>query len=93
VAEMDSDFAEIGEDLRKSAGEQLAGLEDRWDFQRREGLIGQELIAAATAIAYAHPGDNVAIVVGSSSHIAHRVVGSVAVALARHSPVPLLIVP
>jgi nucleotide-binding universal stress UspA family protein len=93
VAEMDSDFAEIGEDLRKSAGEQLAGKEDRWDFQRREGLIGQELIAAATVIADAHPGDNVAIVVGSSSSIAHRVVGSVAVALARHSPVPLVIVP
>jgi nucleotide-binding universal stress UspA family protein len=35
----------------------------------------------------------VVIVVGSSSHAAHRVVGSVAVNLARHSPVPLVIVP
>jgi nucleotide-binding universal stress UspA family protein len=35
----------------------------------------------------------VAIVVGSSSLVAHRVVGSVAVGLARHSHVPLVIVP
>jgi nucleotide-binding universal stress UspA family protein len=35
----------------------------------------------------------VAIVVGSSSHGAHRMVGSVAVSLARHSPVPVVIVP
>jgi nucleotide-binding universal stress UspA family protein len=33
------------------------------------------------------------IVVGSSSQAMHRVVGSVAVTLARHSPVPLIIVP
>jgi nucleotide-binding universal stress UspA family protein len=33
------------------------------------------------------------IVVGSSSHATHRLVGSVAVSLARHSPVPLVIVP
>jgi nucleotide-binding universal stress UspA family protein len=33
------------------------------------------------------------IVIGSSSHATHHVVGSVAVSLARHSPVPLVIVP
>jgi nucleotide-binding universal stress UspA family protein len=33
------------------------------------------------------------ILVGSSSLVAHRVVGSVAVSLARHSPVPLVVVP
>jgi nucleotide-binding universal stress UspA family protein len=33
------------------------------------------------------------IVVGSSSHAGHRVVGSVPVSLARHSPVPVIIVP
>jgi nucleotide-binding universal stress UspA family protein len=31
--------------------------------------------------------------VGSSSHATHRVAGSVAVGLARRSPVPLIIVP
>jgi hypothetical protein len=35
----------------------------------------------------------VVIMVGSSSHATHRVVGSVAVGLACHSPVPLVIVP
>jgi len=35
----------------------------------------------------------VALVVGSSSHAMHRVIGSVAVSLSRHSPVPLVIVP
>jgi nucleotide-binding universal stress UspA family protein len=55
--------------------------------------VPQELIAVATAIGDAGSGSTVAIVVGSSSHATHRVVGSVAVSLARHSPVPLVIVP
>jgi nucleotide-binding universal stress UspA family protein len=51
------------------------------------------LIAVAAGIRDARPGQNVVIVIGSSSHATHRMVGSVAVSLARHSPVPLLIVP
>jgi hypothetical protein len=39
------------------------------------------------------PGATVGIIVGSSSHATHRIVGSVAVGVARHSPVPLIIVP
>lgn len=61
--------------------------------KRRQGTIAGQLIAGATAIGEAHPDENVAIIVGSSSHATHRVVGSVAVGLARHSPVPLIIVP
>ena len=38
-------------------------------------------------------GSSVAIVVGSSSHATHRVVGPVAVSLAHHSTVPLVVVP
>ncbi len=93
VAEMEVSFDEIARDLRAQAGEQLRGREERWKFERRQGLIADELIAVATAIRDAHPGDNVAIVVGSSSHAMHRVVGSVAVSLARHSPVPIVVVP
>jgi len=63
------------------------------EFERRQGIIADHLIAAATVTAEAHPDENVAIMVGSSSHATHRVVGSVAVGLARHSPVPLIIVP
>ena len=93
IAEVESDFAEIEQELRASAAEQLQGKVQAWGFQRRQGVIADELIAAATGIQEAHPGDVVVIVVGSSSHATHRVVGSVAVSLARHSPVPLVIVP
>ena len=93
IAEMESDFDEIAQQLRAAAAEQLAGGAAAWGFERRQGMVPQELIAVATAIGEAGPGNTVAIVVGSSSHATHRVVGSVAVSLARHSPVPLVIVP
>jgi nucleotide-binding universal stress UspA family protein len=91
VAEMESDFDEIEQDLRTQAGEQLRDLKESWGFVRRQGLIPEELIAAATSTPDADA--TVVIVVGSSSHATHRLVGSVAVNLARHSPVPLVIVP
>ena len=51
-------------------------------------------VASELRSAAAQPGDVVAIVVGSSSSAMHRrLVGSAAVNLARHSPVPLIIVP
>ena len=93
VAEMEAAFDEIAQELRTAAGEQLRGREERWEFERRQGLIADELIAAAAGISDAHPGDAVAIVVGSSSHAMHRVVGSAAVSLARRSPVPVVVVP
>jgi nucleotide-binding universal stress UspA family protein len=93
VAEMEVDFDEIADELRKQADEQLRGRDLAWGFERRQGLIPEELIAAATAIGADHPDGTVAIVVGSSSHAMHRMVGSVAVSLARHSPVPLMVVP
>ena len=93
VAELEINFDDIALELRTVASEQLRGREERWRFDRRQGLITDELIAAATGIRDAHPGDTVVIVVGSSSHALHRMVGSVAVSLARRSPVPLLVVP
>lgn len=93
IAQMESDFDVIEQELRASAAEQLRGLEQPWQFVRRQGTIGDELIAVATGIRDEHPDDTVAIVVGSSSSAAHRLVGSVAVHLARHAPVPLIIVP
>jgi nucleotide-binding universal stress UspA family protein len=71
----------------------LRGHVEGWDFERREGLIADQLLAAAKDIGAAHPHATVVIVVGSSSLVTHRVVGSVAVGLARHSPVPLVVVP
>jgi nucleotide-binding universal stress UspA family protein len=93
VAEMEASFDEIERDLRTTAAEQLRGLEEGWGFERRQGMIADQLIAAAKDARDDHPGDRVIIVAGSSSHATHRLVGSVAVSLARHSPVPLVIVP
>jgi nucleotide-binding universal stress UspA family protein len=93
IAEVEKDFDEVEQDLRAQAAEQLRGHDTAWEFERRQGAITDQLVAAAIAIREAHPDDTVAIMVGSSSHASHRVVGSVAVGLARHSPVPLMIVP
>jgi nucleotide-binding universal stress UspA family protein len=93
VAEMEVNFDDIAQELHDQATEQLRGGEERWSFERRQGLIAEELIAAATGLRDAHPDDTVVIVVGSSSHAMHRMVGSVAVSLARRSPVPLVVVP
>ena len=93
IAIMESDFDEVASELRNAAARRLEGSTVPWDFQRRQGPIAQELIAAAEAVHPAGPDDVVAIVVGSSSSAVHRMVGSAAVNLARHSPVPLIIVP
>jgi nucleotide-binding universal stress UspA family protein len=93
IAEIEENFDEIEEDLRATAAEQLRASGAPWEFERRQGIIGDELIAAAIAIRDTHADQVVSVVVGSSSHAAHRVVGSVAVHLARHSPVPVVIVP
>jgi nucleotide-binding universal stress UspA family protein len=93
IAEMEVSFSEIARELRAQADEQLRGREERWEFKYGQGMITDVLIKAAEKLMDAHPGDNVAIVVGSSSQAMHRMVGSAAVSLARHSPVPLVIVP
>jgi nucleotide-binding universal stress UspA family protein len=93
IAQMESDFDQIEQELRAAAAEQLRSSGRAWELGRRRGIIADQLIAVAKDIRDAHPGDPVAIVVGSSSHATRRVVGSVAVGLARHSPVPLVIVP
>ena len=93
LAEMVEIFDEMAQELGTQAGEQLSGREERWRFERRQGLIAEELVAAAKKVPDATPEDTVAIVVGSSSQAVHRMVGSAAVSLARHAPVPLVIVP
>ena len=93
LAEIESGFDQIEQELRTAAQERLGGGEEEWGFQRRQGMIVDQLIAAANDIRDAHADANVVIVIGSSSQAMHRMVGSVAVSLARHSPVPLVIVP
>jgi nucleotide-binding universal stress UspA family protein len=93
IAEMEAGFDELEGDLRTQAAGQLSESGTAWEFERLQGAIAEELVAAAGHTRDAHPGQTVMIVVGSSSHATHRIVGSVAVSLARHSPVPLVIVP
>ena len=93
VAEMEESFDELAPEIRDQAAGQLDGSGLDWGFERLQGLIAEELIAMATGLRDARPGQTVVIVVGSSSHATHRVVGSVTVSLARHSPVPVVIVP
>ena len=93
VAELETDFDDVEQELRTMAAEQLRGREERWNLRRRQGLIAEELIAVGRDLGATHPEATVVIVVGSSSLVTHRVVGSVAVSLARHSPVPLVVVP
>jgi nucleotide-binding universal stress UspA family protein len=93
VAIVESDFNEVARELRTAVAERLGGSGLSWDFQWRQGLIAPELMAVAESVHAARPGDVVAIIVGSSSSAMHRMVGSVAVSLARHAPVPVMVVP
>src|SRR5713101_3843571 len=65
IAEMKEDFDEVEQELRAQAAGQLRASGAAWEFERRQGIIADELIAAATAIRDAHPGETVDIMVGS----------------------------
>ena len=96
VAGMETALDEVASELHAQAREQLRGREERWRFEHGQDMITDipgTLVAVASKLRDVHPDDNVVIVVGSSSQAMHRVLGSVAVSLARHSPVPLVIVP
>lgn len=55
IAEMESDFGEIEAELRAQAAAELGGLDVAWGFLRRQGVIAEELIAAATGLQEAGP--------------------------------------
>jgi nucleotide-binding universal stress UspA family protein len=93
TAIVENDFGEVAGEVRAAAAGLLAKSGLPWDFVWRQGLIAQELIAVAESVHADRPDDMVVILVGSSSSVMHRVVGAVAVTLARHSPVPVTVVP
>lgn len=93
IAGMEEGFDELAPEIEAQAAGQLTGSGLDWGFERRQGIVTEELVDVTTGIREAHPGWRVVIVVGSSSHATHRMVGSVAVGLARHSPVPVVVVP
>ena len=93
VAIVENDFDQVARELRTAAAERLADSGLPWDFRWRQGLIARELTVAAKEVQAARPDDVVVILVGSSSSAMHRMIGSVAVQLAHHAPVPVTIVP
>jgi nucleotide-binding universal stress UspA family protein len=93
IAEMEASFEELAPELRDQAAGQLEGLDIDWGFERHQGIVEEQLVAVAAGLHEADPAQTVVIVVGSSSRVTHRLVGSVTVSLARHSPVPIIIVP
>jgi nucleotide-binding universal stress UspA family protein len=93
IVGVEDSLDEVARDLHNQVRDQLRGREDRWIFARGDGTVPDVLIATAARLRDTHPGDTVAIMVGSSSQAMHRVVGSVAVSLARRADVPIMIVP
>jgi nucleotide-binding universal stress UspA family protein len=71
----------------------LRGAAQRWHFQRRDGAIADELIAAADDLRRRRgPGASVVIVVGRSEHGYHHLLGSVPQALERHAHYPVIVI-
>jgi len=93
VAIVEHDFDQVAQEIKAAAAERLDGSGLPWDFQWRQGLIAHELIAMAESAQTARPDDVLVILIGSSASLMHRMVGSVAITLAHHSPVPVTVVP
>lgn len=93
IAEVEEGFDELAPEIQAQAAKQLTGRGLDWGFERRQGIVTKELVDMTIGLQQAHPDWRVVIVVGSSSHATHRLVGSVAVGLVRHSPVPVVVVP
>jgi nucleotide-binding universal stress UspA family protein len=71
----------------------LRGAAQHWHFQRRDGAIAVQLIAAADDLRRQHgPDAPVIIVVGRSEHGYHHVLGSVPQALERQAHYPVIVI-
>lgn len=78
----------------KEIQDRFDGIEGRWRFHRRDGLIAHELTAFADELSRDYGGDaTVIIVVGRAQQAYHHMVGSVPVALVRHARYPVVVVP
>jgi nucleotide-binding universal stress UspA family protein len=78
---------------RLQASHLRAGAQ-HWHFQRRDGAIADNLIAAADQLRREHGPDAwVLLVVGRSEHGYHHVLGSVPSALERHVHYPVMVIP
>jgi nucleotide-binding universal stress UspA family protein len=55
VVELETDFSDVEQELRTMAGAQLSDRLEGWGFERRQGLIAEELLATARNLGAAHP--------------------------------------
>ena len=87
-------FDEAEHEYAEAVGARLDAIDRRWRFQRRDGVVSRELVAAADQLSRDYGEDaTVIIVVGRPTHAYHHVVGSVPVALVRHANYPVVVVP
>ena len=83
-----------GEVRARLTASHLRAAAQRWHFQRRDGVIADNLIAVADDLRHRHgPEAEVFLVVGRSEHGYHHVIGSVPAALERHVHYPVLVIP
>jgi hypothetical protein len=94
MAEVRNGFDDLEARLAGEVRSQLAASEPRWHFQRRNGVVAQELTAVADELRRQYgPQARIAIVVGGSAHKYHRVLGSVSMNLERADRFPVVVVP
>lgn len=80
--------------LAGEVGDRLAGSGLQWHFERRDGDVDVELLAAAGELRDRHGnGAEVVIVVGGPEQWFHHAGGSVASGIVRRDQFPLVVVP
>jgi nucleotide-binding universal stress UspA family protein len=81
-------------DLERQVDEALASSEVKWHFQRRNGEIASELLAAGQEqLASEGPDTKVVLVVGGSAHKIDRYVNSTTMRVIRHDRFEVFVVP
>jgi nucleotide-binding universal stress UspA family protein len=87
---LDDQAKALGEEVRA----RLSGAEQRWHFQRRDGAVDRELMAAAADLHDRYGDDTqVVIILGGSAHWYHHLPGSVTSSIVRHDRFPVVVVP
>jgi nucleotide-binding universal stress UspA family protein len=91
---MQDTFEEEEQSLLVQAGETLHGYDLDWNFQRRNGDIATELLAAAEERLPAATGSvRVMLVVGGSARKVDRYLNSTPSRIIRHDRLPVLVIP
>lgn len=94
VGEIVTGFEEEARRLEEHVRAVLEGGEHPFRFERRDGLVADELLAVADALHAEHgPVATVVLIIGRSAHKYHHVAGSVAHALEWQDRYPLVVLP